>query len=156
MRELALFSSQFCELLKGDRNIYSPFYNTAKQSSQQTQTEHNNELVITLLLVHDAQYFVCDCVQNTWLFTFSVGDVTLSFAAERPGMQPSLLLLLLGAQVILYLSTIDKSLKGLSWKNICKKIGQSQRNFEQNTKGGYDTWKWFILYESPNPDCLFW
>ena len=57
-------------------------------------------------------------------------------------MQPSLLLLLLRAQVILYLSTIDKSLKGLSWKNICKKKwSQPKENFEQNTKGGYDTWK---------------
>ena len=51
-------------------------------------------------------------------------------------MQPSLLLLLLRAQVILYLSTIDKSLKGLSWKNICKKMVTAKGTLNRTQKVG--------------------
>ena len=69
-------------------------------------------------------------------------------------MQPSLLLLLLRAQVILYLSTIDKSLKGLSWKNICKKMVKGKGTLNRTQKVGMTLGNDLFCTKSPNLDCF--
>ena len=69
-------------------------------------------------------------------------------------MQPSLLLLLLRAQVILYLSTIDKSLKGLSWKNICKKMVTAKGTLNRTQKVGMTLGNDLFCRKSPNLDCF--